>query len=132
MILTHRFFNYYRPVVNAAFALNYLLTGFSAMGYHLFNLLLHVCSAFLAGTLVLRIFRNALVPGVFGTLIFAVNPAGSEAVIWVSGRTDLLAAFFFLAALNIALWEPFPPVLNRILLYCAFVLAVFSKEFAVV
>ena len=132
LILTHRFFNYFRPVVNALFSVNYLVFGLSAFGYHLFNVILHLISGFLVGSLAYRIFHYRTLPAVFGTLIFAVNPAGSEAVIWVSGRTDLLSMLFFLAAFNLAIWKPFGPITNRMVLYFTLLMAVFSKESAVV
>lgn len=72
-------------------------------GFHATNLLLHMTACML----VLAVCRYAFdlagfrKPGLFSLLtacLFAVLPSHSEAVCWVSGRTDLLATVFGLAA----------------------------------
>ena len=40
---------------------------------------------------------NRLAP-LFAALLFAVHPVHTESVSWISGRTDVLAALFFLLA----------------------------------
>jgi len=88
---------YYRPLVTASYALNYAMFGQNPLGYKLTNLLLHVLVTVLVFALARRVLATdsaALASG----LIFAVHPAHTEAVAWISARTELLAALFGLAS----------------------------------
>lgn len=86
---------YFRPVVLASLWLDGSLQPHVPWAYHLSNVLLHAaCSA-----LVLLLLRRLAGPGwpsLTGALLFAVHPAHTEAVAWVSARTDLWAALFVL------------------------------------
>ena len=91
---------YYRPLQTLTYLLDYQLWGLRPWGFHLTNMLLHAGTAVLLyrlGLVVLRDARAALA----GALLFAVHPIHTEAVTYVSGRSDPLAAFLMLAA---ALW----------------------------
>lgn len=92
-----------RPVSGLCFLLDHTVWGLRPFGYHLTNVLLHAASCllllvalgrFLGWCGYGRAFRSALASAV----LFAVLPAHSEPVGWISGRTDLLAAAFGLAA----------------------------------
>jgi len=88
---------YFRPLIVVSFALDHLLYGVNAAGYHLTNLALHA-----AGTwLVWGVGRRVLGPG-FGAwgaaALFAIHPCHTMAVGWISGRTDVLAGVLYLAA----------------------------------
>jgi tetratricopeptide (TPR) repeat protein len=97
-IATRRIGSYYRPVVFATFALEAQVAGDAPALFHATNLLLHAIAASLLYTaaLALGAGRGAALAG---SLLFALHPVQSEAVFYVSGRTDLLAAGFALAAL---------------------------------
>jgi len=124
---------YFRPLVVVFFAIDRLLYGLHAAGYHLTNLLLH------AGTTlaVWGIARHALGRG-FGAwaaaALFAIHPCHAGAVDWISGRTDVLAGAFYAAALFLVL-ESRPlrgstaPLLALALL--SFALGLLSKEMAI-
>lgn len=90
--------SYYRPMSVFSLALDHALHGENPAGFHLTNLLLHgACSV-----LVLALGRRLgarLPSATVAALLFAWFPRLSEATAWISGRTDLLAAFFSLAAL---------------------------------
>lgn len=92
-----RFRSFFRPLVSASFAIDYALWGLRPFGFHLTNLLLHLgCTL-----LVLRLARlSGFGSGASfcGSALFAVHPVHVESVAWISGRTDLLATFFVLAA----------------------------------
>lgn len=88
---------YYRPVVMLSLLADELAWGGSPVAFHLTNILLH------AGASVLALFLlSALGAGrgaaAAGAALFAVHPVHVESVAFVSGRTDLLAAVFALAA----------------------------------
>ena len=92
-ILSHRV---YRPVRTLTYALNYWAGGLDPAGYHLFNLLLHALNSILVYWL-FRAVTGRRTLAVAGALIFAAHPVQTAAVAYVSGRKDLLAAFFILA-----------------------------------
>ena len=87
--------SYYRPVVFATFAFE---AGAAPALFHATNLVLHTLAAclLLAAGSALGAGRGAALAG---ALLFALHPVQSEAVLYVSGRTDVLGAAFALAAL---------------------------------
>lgn len=141
---------YYRPVVTLSYFIDYHLWGKNPFGYHLVNLLLHLTIAALV-YLSSREFLKHWLPRFAAALLFAVHPVHAEAVAPIWGRTDLLCGFFFLLALFFFLrmrkteervrgsegsrgkgkQKPGLTVLG-IASLCFFVLALFSKEMAVV
>jgi tetratricopeptide (TPR) repeat protein len=90
--------SYYRPVVFATFALEARSAGAAPSLFHATNLALHALAACLlfAAAQSLGAGRGAALAG---SLLFALHPVQSEAVLYVSGRTDVLAAVFALGAL---------------------------------
>ena len=89
---------YYRPVWISTLALDHALWGLRPAGYHLTNVLLHVATALLVYLLGLGLLRRS-VPALLAALLFAAHPVHAEAVAWVSGRNELLAALFTCVAL---------------------------------
>ena len=90
---------YYRPVVSTLYAIDYSLWGMDPYGFHLTNVLIHVTASLLLLLILMKLFgdyKHGLLSALIGTLIFAVHPIHTEAVTWVSGRTDSLATMFFL------------------------------------
>lgn len=91
----------YRPLVVLSYRLDARLWGFAAPGrwngFHFTNGLLHMACALMVFALARRLGLDPLGAGL-GAALFAVHPAPSEAFFWVSGRADLLATLFSLAA----------------------------------
>lgn len=117
---------YYRPVQALTFLLDYHLWGLWPAGFHLTSIAVHGAVSVLLYSFVVRLFadwRAALA----AALLFAVHPIHTEAVTYVSGRTDPLAALFMLAALSWML-EPRRPLLAA----AAFAIALLSRESATV
>ena len=82
---------YYRPVQALTYLLDYHLWGLTPAGFHLTSVLLHAGTAMLLyrlGGSLLRDARAALV----AALLFAVHPIHTEAVTYIAGRSDPLAA----------------------------------------
>ncbi len=90
--------SYYRPLVTITFQANWAMAGESPLVFRLTNLLLAVITCVLVFLLAKRITGSTVAAGI-GGLAFAVLPNHSEAVAWVSGRTDLMACLFTVAAL---------------------------------
>jgi hypothetical protein len=91
-------YGYWRPTVTLSYALQRAIFGPSALAFHLFNVLAHALIMGLGFTLGLRRGLNP-VGLLFGLVAFALMPSHVEAVTWVSGRTDLLAAIAVLGVL---------------------------------
>ena len=87
----------YRPLTTLSFLLNYTLlgNGTDPVGYHTLNWLLHVLNSILVFYLVTVVFRSTRAGFVAG-ILFACQPANTEAVTCVLGRPDLLSTTFVL------------------------------------
>ncbi len=102
-----------RPLVNLSLAVNYHFGKLNPFGYHLFNLIVHVLSAWLLMAIVGRTLRLDYFAGRFdrvsGGLAFAaavlwtVHPLQTETVVYVTQRTELMVGFFYLATLYLSL-----------------------------
>jgi Flp pilus assembly protein TadD len=115
---------YYRPVLGLSFLVDYQLFGLSPAGFHLTSILIHAAVGVLLYLLAARLLGDSLA-ALFAALLFVVHPVHTEAVTYVSGRSDPLAALFTLAAV---LWFLEP---GRFALSLgAFLLALFSRETA--
>ena len=107
-----------RPLVNLSFALNYAVGGLNVFGYHLVNVAFHLLCALLVFGLVRRTLRLAslaqggpvrLAPLAEGeqltniafaaALLWTLHPLTTEAVNYVTQRTELMMAFFYLLTL---------------------------------
>src|SRR3990172_12925973 len=110
-----------RPVVNLSLALNYHFGQFNPRGYHLFNVAVHMLSAVLLGAIVNRTLRLPYFAGRFDraagplalavALVWAVHPLVTEAVVYITQRTELMMACFYLATLygSLRYWDAAPP-----------------------
>ena len=102
-------FERFRPLINLSYALDYQVWGLNPLGYHLTSLGLHMVNVVLLFFLVEAAGAEkgaarglaALAAG-----LFAVHPLMTEAVGYVSGRSEVLCGTFFLAAL-LAFWRAF-------------------------
>lgn len=97
-----------RPAVNVSFAINYAIGGLDVRGYHRFNLAVHVLCGLLLFGVVRRTLTsskrqelggNAIALAWIGALIWTVHPLQSEAVNYLTERTESLMALFYLLTL---------------------------------
>jgi tetratricopeptide (TPR) repeat protein len=98
-----------RPLLNLSLALNYAAGGVSVRGYHIVNLLIHIC----AGLTLLGIVRPTLLsPGLrqrYGgaalplaacaALLWMLHPLQTESVTYISQRAESLMGLFYLLTL---------------------------------
>jgi hypothetical protein len=96
-----------RPVVYLSLMFNYQLGGLNVVGYHIFNIALHIANSMFVYLLMLwtlglpaleaKYKGKARRMALFGALLFAVHPIQTEAVTYIITRTELLTTFFYLA-----------------------------------
>ena len=118
----------WRPATTLSLALDWRIGGGHPFWFHLVNLLTYAGITLLWTLLVRRLFRSLSLALVAG-LLFAAHPLHTEAVAWISGRGDLLAALFSLLALHLALADR---TRLRPWSYLAVFLALASKETAAI
>jgi protein O-mannosyl-transferase len=129
---TEQYFGHWVPITLLTVMLDWELWGDWAAGHHLTNHLLHAANAALVFLLLQRLtgapWRSAAV-----ALLFAVHPLRVEPVLWLTGRKDLLSAFWSLVALLMyAHWHDVPSRLRRSGVVAALALALLAKATAVV
>lgn len=99
--------SYYRPLLQSSFLIDMKLWGASSSFMHLENVLLHLANVLLlficAGIINRQIAPRQTWPPFVAAALFAIHPINTEAVNWISGRSDLLACFFVLLAMTILL-----------------------------
>ena len=109
-----------RPLTQFTFWLNYQIGGSNPIGYHAFNLFLHLLAIWLLyGALRRLIPENA---ALIACTIFALHPIQTEAVVYVFARGTLLATVFCLLTLRAWLDKRYWPAVGW------FALALLSKE----
>jgi len=95
-----------RPVVYLSLMFNYQVGGLNVVGYHIFNIAVHIANSMFVFLLMLWTLNlpavgakyrgKAKSMALFGALLFAVHPIQTEAVTYIITRTELLATFFYL------------------------------------
>jgi len=158
--------NYYRPVLLLSYAIDYSIWGMHPFGFNLLDVMLHILNAWLIFILLLFLLslrnnstaethplrqgsgqavraaapplpRGELLLAFLPALIFLVHPLNTEAVDYVSGRADVMYAFFLLLALifyfNFSLApEKKKKIINYFAVEIFFILSLLTKETAVV
>ena len=99
-----------RPIAIFSFALNYHFDQFDVRYYHLFNLVVHLINACLAGWLILLIFSspaikdqpiagNKRVLAFLTALLFVSHPLATQSVTYIIQRMASMVAMFYLLSL---------------------------------
>lgn len=120
----------YRPLVRLSLWLNHHM-GDSALAYKISNLFMHLmCIALLYG-LMLRL-GAAKSAALIASGIFALHPIHTTSVFFILGRTDLVAAVFYLATLYcVAGWKTSPNLTQQAIAFIWFAAALLSKELSI-
>jgi len=125
----------YRPVTALTFFADYSLWQDNPFGHHLSNLLLHL-AVVLAVYFYLYLLTGINGVALFAALLFAVHPVQSEVVSSIGYRSDLLVVLFSLVFLLLHHQSQGLRGKSRlftlIVSQTAFILALFSKETAIV
>ena len=101
---------FFRPLLGIISFLDYKIWGLNPFGYHLTNFGFHLANSFLVGSIAFLFSLNLrldlklkqFIPYLSG-FIFLLLPSHSEAVSWISARTDVIATFFALLSFSIYL-----------------------------
>jgi tetratricopeptide (TPR) repeat protein len=119
-----------RPLLKLSYAISWSVGGGSAFAFHAFNVALHVANVLLAAAILRTLLERmgageAEFASFAGALLFALHPANTEAVTYLSGRSVSLMAFFYLASV-LAFLRAAPRGLSLLL----FAAALATKEVA--
>lgn len=97
-----------RPVVYLSIMFNYWLSGLNVVGWHIFNVGVHIINSIFVyllvlWTLTLPVFGSSYAEkarrmALFCALLFGVHPVQTESVTYIISRTELLATCFYLAS----------------------------------
>lgn len=119
---------YYRPLLILSYMWDYAIWKLNPFGFHLTNIFLHFLTGVMAFWMLNLITGNRLLC-LFTSLLFVSHPIQSEAVAYISGRSDILAAFFILLSFVVYIkYSESPGVFFYVTLLLVYACALFSKE----
>ncbi|MBD2480943.1 hypothetical protein [Planktothrix sp. FACHB-1365] len=127
---------FFRPLLGVISFLDYQIWGLNAFGYHLTNFGFHLGNSFLVGRITYLLSLNLrlelklkrFIP-YFAGFIFLLLPSHSEAVSWISARTDVIATFFALLSFSTYLtFKQFYQPIQLWISLAAFLAALLCKE----
>ena len=131
--------DFYRPIQRLTYTIDYAAFAFNPKPYHLTNVLWHGLAAialfFFAEEFLLRFAierSRARLIALIATLVWAIHPVQSAAVVYISGRADPLAAAFGFFGLFLLLRGSLSSGARQFLLLsssgAALLVSAFSKE----
>jgi tetratricopeptide (TPR) repeat protein len=131
---------YYRPVVSTTYNIDFAIWGLNPFGFHLTNVIIHVINSVLFLYFLFLLFKqkngdyskDKFIAVLAGALLFAVHPVRTEAVAWISGRTDsLFFTFFITAFIYFFKYEASGKLKHIILMLLFYIFSLLSKEMAI-
>lgn len=124
---------FYRPIITLANFINFHLYGKTAFDYHRINLGLHTLNAILLYLLIFLLFKRELF-SLLTALFFSAHPIHINSVVWISGRTDVIACFFVFLTVIFFIKRKDHTGILRAFLYAlsilSYLFSLFSKEIA--
>ena len=122
----------YQPIAAFSFAINYQLSGLNPAAYHFTNFLLHLINISLVFFLIFKISKRLEISA-FVAFLFAIHPMHTEAISWMSTRSNLLFFMFYLSALisYVNYLKDNRNIKHLLLCFGFFVLSLFSKSIAI-
>jgi hypothetical protein len=98
-----------RPLTGLSYWINFQMDGINPLGYHLNNILLHALASLMVFVIVRKVLelasidvRRGTITAAFCAAIFLLHPVQTEAVAYISGRSESLSV-----ALAFAAWACF-------------------------
>ena len=93
----------YYPAVHTTFWMEFQLWGENARGYHFVNVILHLLTSIILGSILIRLGIRIAWPAAF---LFALHPIQVESVAWITERKNVLSGLFYcLSALAMLQWR---------------------------
>jgi protein O-mannosyl-transferase len=131
-IFSSYFMGNYNPLILLSFMFDFHFFRFSAPGYHVHNLMLHLANAVLVYAFFFNLLKKNSNVAVTIALLFALHPMHVESVAWVSERKDLLyTAYYFLSLVSYVFYLQKGRILFYLLTLLFFILSNLSKAQAV-
>jgi hypothetical protein len=122
--------NYYRPLINLSYRIDYKIWSMRAPGFRATNLILHLLTSLVLYHLIV-LFVNNQKAALLAALLFAVHPVNTESVSWITSRNNILVTLFSLLSFYFYLKARRTiGYLGTLISAVFFMLAVLSKEFA--
>lgn len=124
--------NFYRPLQQITYMLDYSVWKLNVVGFHLTNTLLHIFVALVVYWLIYLICSNKKISFVT-SILFLIHPVHTETVAYIADRSDLLSALFILLALVFYIKQ----LSSRntriyILILLSYLFALLSKEYSLI
>ncbi len=123
-------FVYYRPLTVLTHCLDTNLWGLNPVGHHLTNVVLHTIVTLLVFLFFLRLLPSSPLLAFGAALLFGLHPIHTHSIIYVVGRTDVLATLFCLLAL-LMLCRPRCTLIHYSVGALCYLAALLFKEIAV-
>lgn len=126
--------SYYRPILFLSFMMDKFVWGLEESFMHLENILIHLGNTLLLFFVTRRscffLRQTSMLVPFMAALFFAIHPLNTEAVNWISGRTDLLSCFFLLLSVFFLMKQPLIWTWSLLAAFCM-LLACLAKETAI-
>lgn len=124
--------NYYRPMIIISFIIDTAIAGQSSAMYHLTNIIIHIIFCLLLYHFLLKLNFDSKI-SLVATIIFSIHPINVNAISWIVGRNDLIAGLFSLISIySFILYYQRNNISYLLAHLFFFLLALFSKEFAII
>lgn len=130
-----------RPLLTLGFWLNFKLSNFDPLSYHVVNMLLHICNSVVVGLIIRKVLKFARIESelastlsVFAALVFLLHPLQTESVAYISGRSECQSFLLFSTAFVAFLYSQstLRTLGTALIVSLLFSLACLTKEHAVV
>ena len=129
-VFVHPYGREYRPLVRLSLWLNHQM-GETAIPYKLSNIAMHLLCVVFVYLIMLQLGIEKIA-ALIGAGFFAFHPIHTTSIHFILGRTDLVAAVFYLAALVVVSgWAARISLFQYLLAGCLFVAALCSKELSI-
>jgi protein O-mannosyl-transferase len=135
-IFTNRYFGLYQPLNILSYALEYNFFKLNPLPYHTDNLIIHLLNVILVFFFIYSL-TNKLNISVIVALFFGIHPLNVESVAWISARSNIMCAFFFISGLITYIYyvksqqSKFKRLQYLVYTYILFILSLLSKSVAV-
>ena|GEM_PF-411663 len=117
----------YRPLMMTTFAVEYGLWRLHPVGYHVMNVVWHAAVVLMVYCFAFLLFGSA-VPAFLASVLFLVHPVHTEAVSYISGRSDPMSVLFLLGVFFLYIKRPFSAAVNFFAMTTLYAACLLSRE----